>query len=988
MPGPALLARFADRYAPWLSLILALGGALWVVQPGLFPTPQQRLAERTAWQLSLRDRDCLVAAAELLQVAPESAFARALLAESAALHSQHQLALDHYAALPQDQSQWEFISHQGQGQRWQVLGRLTQAEQSFRRAHALNPYHTVINERLGHVLQLQGRVWEAAPYFFRQILRGKCRGDELAGMASVERFFRSDERLSQLVQTLYPPELSLELARARTEIFDNKLDPAAERLQQLLAVHPELGEAQGRLGRILVDRGQLTQFLLWRGSLPEAARNHPEVLYVEGLQARRSGQLRGAVHCFLRTLQLSPNHLGATTQIAGALEATGYSQESQWFRRRAILLTELESTLNLSRQDPELHLLQRLTEILGGLGRYWEAAGWCQVMCHLEVPQDEPRRGLRHWLTLARGQLEPTAREHHPAHYLKLSDFPPPVWNLPASPAVTSPPQSSQAESTTQWDLVNHAERLGLKFEYFEGTTEENRLEHIFNVMGAGVGAIDFDGDYWPDLYWAQGNDWHDSGPQPQWSDRLFRNLGGERFVDVTDQCRIHEANFSHGVTVGDYDQDGFPDLYIGNLGSNRLFRNQGDGTFEDVTAASGAGGNEWSTSSVFADFNQDGLPDLYVLNYTLKDETAAKICTRNKGEKIACTPDVLPAEHDRLYLNQGDGRFLDVSEAAGIRGLAGKGLGIVVADYMESGRLSVFIGNDTMPNFLMVNTGNSPDGAPQFREEGVVRGVAFDVDGNAQASMGIAAGDLTGDGLLDLFVTNFFAESNTLYGMQSNQFFEELTRPWNLKDGSFWMNGFGTQLVDVNQDGWEDLLISNGHVDQTTSRGDPDRMPPQVYLNQQGQRFEAVPPAKLGAFFQSGYLGRGVARLDWNRDGGWDVAISHIHGPAALLTHHSDSPPKVLRIRLIGRTGTREPVGAQVRIRHPEVPWVRFQTAGDGFLSSNERVHHFPLPNSNDLLTVEVKWPNGTLQRWSIASTSGEVILLEGQSATYPLGR
>ena len=239
-----------------------------------------------------------------------------------------------------------------------------------------------------------------------------------------------------------------------------------------------------------------------------------------------------------------------------------------------------------------------------------------------------------------------------------------------------------------------------------------------------------------------------------------------------------------------------------------------------------------------------------------------------------------------------------------------GRGLGIIAWDFSADGRLDLFVANDTSANFLFIHQGMSPDGTPRFAEEALVRGVAVDDDGNAQASMGVAAGDVNGDGLVDMFITNFFSEANTLYLSQEGGFFTDMTRPFQLRDSSFWMLGFGCQFADFDGDGWQDLVATNGHVDQTSARGDPDRMSPQLFHNRQGQRFEDVPADRLGGFFEGKYLGRGLATLDWNRDGRTDFAVSHLHGPAALVVNQTLAQGTPLVVRLVGRRGPRDPVG------------------------------------------------------------------------------
>jgi FG-GAP-like repeat/ASPIC and UnbV len=507
-------------------------------------------------------------------------------------------------------------------------------------------------------------------------------------------------------------------------------------------------------------------------------------------------------------------------------------------------------------------------------------------------------------------------------------------------------------------------------------------------VMGGGLAAIDFDRNGWPDIYLAQANNWREATPSSKHADRLFRNLLGERFEDVTDLAGVGDLSFSHGVTVGDFDQDGFPDIYVGNKGPNRLYHNNGDGTFRDTTDSAGVAGQEWTTSSVFADFTGDGLPDLYVANYTLLDDTARKECHRATGEPMACTPDVLPAEHDRCYVNLGDGTFRDVSHAAGIRVPDGKGLGVIAWDFEGTGKLGMFIANDTTPNFLFLNRGNDSNGTPRFAEEGVVRGVAFDVDGNAKASMGVAAAEATGDGRIDFYITTFFGESSTLYSQRPDGYFDDLTRPFTLRDSGFWMLGFGCQFADLDGDGWNDLIATNGHVDQSSSRGDPDRMPPQIFRNLAGKRFEEVPRNKLGAFFQGHYLGRGLATLDWNRDGKTDVAISHLHSPFALVTNRTQSLNRQLVVRLVGRSGCLDPTGAVVRMRTGSREQIRLQTSGDGFLVTNERRLDFSISQDDHIDKLEVRWPGGLTQRWTDLAFAQELVLIEGRNLPVTLSR
>ncbi len=969
-----------------VALSLTIAGALICTQPELFPTVRQQLIRQILIQLAERRPEVVPLTQQYLEQFPADPFGVALAAEGAAARSENARAIELYSRLPADGGQWEFLAKLGLARRYEILGRLSDAERQLRRAVELNPNHLETNSRLGNLLQVSGRTWESAAPFFRLIRRGKCRGDELLGVATAERFFRTDDRLERIGLASNPPEPLVKLGIARRDLYANRQDEAEALLREIVETRPELGEAQGRLGRLIVERGNPAEFLHWRGSLPDEARSHPEVWFVQGLQARRQGQMEGAIRCLLEALELSPNHLGANVQIAGCLNQVGRVEVAAQFGRRAELLAELEGTFNLLRADTDPELMDKAISALSGMGRFWEAAGWAYVKTRLEIPQEGLLDDMHHWLSLAAHEPAATAASFLPTRQLRREDFQPPHWKVPASLEPRSNLNAMETASRIPWSFSEEAERAGIRFTYYEGTNEANRLRHIFNVMGGGLAAVDYDRDGWPDIYLAQANNWREATPSTEHADRLFRNLLGERFADATELAGVGDVSFSHGVTVGDFDQDGFPDIYVGNKGPNRLYHNNGDGTFHDVTDTAGVAGQEWTTSSVFADFTGDGLPDLYVANYTLLDETTRKECQREGGEPMACTPDVLPAEHDRCYLNLGDGTFRDVSQASGVRVPDGKGLGVIAWDFEGTGRLGLFVANDTTPNFLFLNRGTDSDGAPRFSEEGIVRGVAFDVDGNAKASMGVAAADVTGDGRIELFITTFFGESNTLYSQRPDGFFDDLTRPFTLRDSGFWLLGFGCQFVDLDGDGWDDAIATNGHVDQRSSRGDPDRMPPQVFRNLGGKRFEEVPRHELGPFFQGHYLGRGLATLDWNGDGKADAAISHLHAPFALVTNHTPSPNRQLVVRLTGRSGCLDPTGAIVRVRSGSREQIRLQTAGDGFLVANERRLSFAIPRDGQVDELEVRWPAGDTQRWTGVEPGQEILLIEGRKLPVTL--
>jgi tetratricopeptide (TPR) repeat protein len=964
------------------TVAFLLAGVAVCTQPIVFPSAQYASRQRLVGALLTRDRQAIPLALEHRAAFQDDLLGTALAAEVAAMSSEHELAIALFRQLPRDGGGWEFRREVGWGRRLLAMSRVSEAERHLRRALQINPWDVPVNELLGNLLQNSGRAWDAAPYFFLQILRGKCRGDELLAAAGAERFFRNDERFQRIGLARTPPDPLIQVAEARRALFENRNADAERLLRECLRQRPDVGEAQGRLGRIIVDRQSMAQFREWIAGVPDDALDHPEVWYAKGMQASKLGDDSSAVHCLLHALRRSPNHTASNLQIAICLKRLRKERVAAEFSKRATLLSDLETTLNLLRSDLDQAALTKVVESLGSLGRYWEAAGWCYMMQFATPHPASADAWMRKWLQRAHLSVEQNDPRLLPSRLLRLEDYPAPDW--PSTTHNPSPFVASSLGTPPSWSLTDEAQRVGIDFRYFEGSSEVTRLQHIFNVMGGGLGVIDFDMDGWPDLAIAQGNDWRAEFARSEYTDKLFRNLGGTHFADVTVPARFGHTDFSHGVTVGDFDLDGFPDVYVSNKGQNRLYHNCGDGTFEDVTLFAGVEGDaeDWSTSSVIADFTKDGLPDLYVLNYTLVSPTTEKLCRATDGSPKACTPDVLPACPDRCYVNAGDGTFYDVSRESGILDLAGRGMGVVAWPFGENGRIGLFIANDTTANFLLVNHGLNSQGAPTFHEEALLRGIALDGDGNAQACMGVAAGDIDGDARIDLFVTNFFADSNTYYAQRPGGFFEDRTRPLNLRDGSFWMNGFGCQFADLDGDGWLDLFISNGHVDQVSSRGDPDRMPAQVYRNLAGRKFEEVEAEELGDFFRQTYLGRGAAIVDWNRDGSIDIAISHLHAPLALLTNRSRVAERTqpLRLRLISKTGRSDCTGAMVTVRAGDHSQVRLVTAGDGFLVTNDQTLSVRVPGVQARVDVDIVWADGEMESWSSLEVGYEYIIPQGR--------
>jgi hypothetical protein len=474
-----------------------------------------------------------------------------------------------------------------------------------------------------------------------------------------------------------------------------------------------------------------------------------------------------------------------------------------------------------------------------------------------------------------------------------------------------------------------------------------------------------------------------DKGTTGSANDQLFRNVRGQSWNNATVAAAVVEPGFSQGIAAGDWDADGFPDIVVANAGISRLFHNLGDGTFADVTATSGLPDAAWTTSVLIADFSGDGFDDVLLVNYLSLADASAELC--HDGNKLRrCDAKEFHAEPDTLLINAGDGSFIDVSHAAGLAELPdGRGLGAVAADFNDDGALDVFVANDAVPNFLLLQDGpvTSLDSrAPplrRFRDAALEAGVAVDANGVPQACMGIALSDFDGNMRPDLFVTNFLHESNTMYLGLATGLYVDRTSSLQLSAPSLEVLGFGTQALDADLDGDDDLVVVNGHLDDLSAAGVPYRMPAHVYENAGGREFSMLPAA--GDFFSQPHLGRTLAVLDWNRDGRPDLAAGLLQESSVVLENTSPVESSSLQLRLVGTRSSRLASGSRVTVTGGSRVLRRWLGTG-GFQAANEPLTTVALGDSSGtLVTVEVTWPDGRSEQFGPLSSSGCVTLVEG---------
>lgn len=540
----------------------------------------------------------------------------------------------------------------------------------------------------------------------------------------------------------------------------------------------------------------------------------------------------------------------------------------------------------------------------------------------------------------------------------------------------------SHAQTAVQF--VDVAEASGITFKHVNG--ESGRLYYL-ETMGSGAAFLDYDDDGDLDLYIVNSASLPGFVTDTPPTNVLYRNDGNRGFTDVTAEAGVGHLGYGMGCGTADYDNDGDPDLYVTNFGENVLYRNNADGTFTDVTAHSGVGdGDRWSSSCAFVDYDHDGNLDLYVVNYLDYNIAEDGEWYDTNGRRIYSNPRVYKGVSDTLYKNNGDGTFADVTQHAGVYNNAGKGLGVTCGDYDNDGRIDIYVANDTTPNFLYRNMG---DGT--FMDLGVIAGVAYNEEGVAEGGMGVDFGDYNNDGLLDIFVTNFSRETNTLYRNNSNGILTDVTYIARLGDSSFLKLGFGTKFFDAENDADLDLFVANGHVysnvealSDTIEYAQTD----QLFLNMGESSFLDV-SEECGTYFSVKRVSRGAAFGDYDNDGDTDIFVVNLNQKAVLLRNEGGSRNNWLKIKTVGVKSNRDGIGARIEVVTHSHTQIREVQTGSSYLSGQDLHPIFGLGAETRVEEVKITWPSGLEQVLGEVEANRFLIITEGVGAqTQQLSR
>jgi len=493
-------------------------------------------------------------------------------------------------------------------------------------------------------------------------------------------------------------------------------------------------------------------------------------------------------------------------------------------------------------------------------------------------------------------------------------------------------------------------------------------------TVGAGCAFLDYDNDGWMDIYFVNSGPSDFFTPPKPLKNALYHNNHDGTFTDVTDKAGVASGKFGMGVSAADYDGDGNIDLYVTNYGSNILYRNNGDGTFTDVTDKAGVSAPGWSTCATWFDYDNDAKLDLFVSSFVFYDKSQNPLCTDpTLQRRYYCVPRLFKPQPSRLFHNNGDGTFQDVSRESGIAGSPGKSFGAVATDVNNDGLMDLFVANDTMPNFLFLNKGGG-----KFEEIGLSAGVAYGEAGRPRSGMGVDAADYDGDGWQDLFVANIDQEFFSLYHNEKELIFTD--QPGEIAPSTQLLSGWGLKFFDYDNDGDPDLFLVNGHPDDMIESRVPRvrHKEPLLMFENTGRAFKDV-SAKSGAVFSKMFSGRGMALGDFDNDGDDDVLTSNNGEPPLLLRNQGGNRNNWIGLQLIATKSNPAAVGAMITWQAGTLKRTRLKTSGGSYLSSHDPREILGVGSATKIDSIEIRWPSGKVDKLTNPPLNKYVKVIEG---------
>lgn len=816
----------------------------------------------------------------------------------------------------------------------------------------------------------------------------------LTTLSNTERRTQDDKPLEEMIQR-NPDDLRPQLGTAKIDFDQGKFDPAIERLRAIVKAHPDYLPAQALLGRALASAEQFQEVEPWSEELGESLEPYPEYWLALGDWARGKGQTAAAARSFYEATRRDPDILESWSKLSTSLQQLNLTGQTipkevlDSVDQRVTLLSQFAQLKNRFERTGSISRATaiEIVETLSQIGRLWEAEAWASLA--MTLPEDDSVDAKA-----ARIAIVERMRSDTPWQLTDAPEFSIDLSNLD-SPSiaveVATPSGQASSGSGTPLRLVNQAKERGLDF--FGRTSDQLQDPGImlYQTLGCGGGAIDYDLDGWSDLYLMAAGGSPSKGDSA--NNALMRNVQG-RFSNVTDQSGSGDTRFGQGVAVGDVNEDGFPDLLLLNYGSDQLLINNGDGTFSNQSERLGPESIHWSTSAAIADLDGDSINDIVITRYCVGLDPSLIDCPmKDSSFAQACSPMKFPGDPDLFLRSRPDGTLEDVTQKWQAQPtVIGRGLGIVAGSFDDTVGVDLLIANDMTNNHFW---SRSKQGPFLLQESATIRGLAGDDKAAAQGSMGIASGDMDEDGDIDFLVTNFEAEYNTYHEQRVPGLWQDRTINVGLSRPTDPLVGFGAVSVDVDDDGTLEFLVTNGHVDifsrADEKTGEEKRsvyaQPMQIFRRQFATGlFESIGDQFDSEYLQTPHVGRALWKTDVDNDGRVDLAVTHQTEPVAILVQEGPSKTRSLGIRLVGTSDSRDAIGATVEVTVDDQSRFAANTSGDGYLCSDERTLRFSFLTEQNECNVKVTWPNGDVQQFQAVPLGGVVVAVQGQDKTFDL--
>ncbi|WP_372896261.1 FG-GAP-like repeat-containing protein [Stieleria sp.] len=786
-------------------------------------------------------------------------------------------------------------------------------------------------------------------------------------------------------QSVFYPGLGL----ARWHFSQGEFEQALDQLQNPVpATFPPAAKAL--VGRLLAETQATEPFVQWYSRCDDATMQFSDYWVALGIYFYDQHQFQASARALLEGIAIDPTDDDACHRLSRVLAALNRAEDAAVIREHAIRVAVLRAVAKqLAVQPTDPDLVETLPEKLLTLGRPFESIGW--ALLDVSRSNTAKQNALLQQREMLRNQPEvlrmPTeiALAEIDRNEFAMSEAIDALAAAASSSTIadrsalagdkrSETPQAIPAAAPAP-TLENVAAQVGIDFQWYHAAEIDLASIPLHQMMGGGIAVCDYDLDGDPDVYFGQGSGDPPSGRSTR-SNQLYRNLDGH-FTNVTTDSAVEDDRYSTGIAAGDVNQDGFPDLFLGALGDNRLLLNCGDGTFRDATAALGTCSPQFTSSVAIADLTGDAIPELYECVY-VEMEGGFRLPERDpQGRELVPNPNDFFAEADRWYAGRGDGRFelreLDRSQIE-----PGTSLGLVITDIDSDGQNDVFVANDARPNHLLMHFGEPP-----VRDVAVLKGLAFGFRGYSNACMGIATGDFNRDGRFDLAITNYADEPNNHFLQGDSGVFSDFATRYQINQPSEPYVGFGIKAIDLHRNGWLDFFVTNGHVFDQRDRGKPFQMPPQVLLNQ-ATKFVASDVTDSSGYWQGRYVGRSLAKIDFDGDHDVDFLVGHLDAPVALLANKTERIGNGIQLELVGTHSERDAIGTRVVVTAAGQTWTDWVTAGDGYFCSDEPVLDFGIGSAERIDAIEVHWISGHRQVYRDLAVNQRLLLVEGCDERY----